>query len=164
MMLNACRRTWAAILVTSTIAHAPGGALLGQSRIDWGNVATLKAGRAIVVYLLLDNRRVEGEYVANDETSLTVRLGGVLRNIERDDIFRVISRRESPRRKHVAIGALAGAGVGFASIAGQEDWSGLGRIMWAAIGAGAGALVGFIASKGADSELIYEARPTSPVP
>ncbi len=147
------------MLATLMIAYAPGGVLFGQSRIDWGNVATLNAGRPIVVHLLRDNRRVEGEYVSNDETSLTVSSGGVLQNIKREDILRVISRRDSPRRKHVAIGALAGAGVGIASTAAQDDWSALGRVMWAAIGAGAGALVGFIASRGADSELIYEVRP-----
>lgn len=161
-MTNTRQKACAAIVAALIIGEATDGVLIGQSRIDWGNVATLQAGRRIVVHLLPDNRRVQGEYVTSDETSLTLNSGGVARNIKRDEILRLVARRDSPRRKYVAIGAVVGAGAGVASVAGQEDWSALGRAMWAAIGAGVGALVGLIASRGADTELIYEIRPLPP--
>ena len=161
-MADSRRKACAAILAMLMVGELTHGGLAGQSRIDWGNVATLQGGRRIAVQLLADNRRVEGDYVARDELSLTLTSGGVVRNIKRDEILRVLARRDSRKRNYVAIGALVGAGVGVASVAGQEDWSALGRVMWAAIGAGAGALAGLIASRGADTELIYEVRPLPP--
>ena len=157
----------AAFLLAMLLALPSDGSRLlarerGERWSDWANVATLQAGRPIVVQLRMGKRpkKVKGKFVSSPADEIVVRTGkelGVVLRLHRNDVRKVTARRRA-RRLAPLIGAVIGVATMGATLGSGGDLVASGYAIWLGIGAGLGYLGGLAVRAVVGSELVYLAE------
>ncbi len=93
------------------IALASAGIVLGApvSTKSWEEVGKLSSGSPVEV--VTTDRAEKGDFVSSSTESLTIRTSSGERRFVRNEVVRVVSRKQSRRVRNALIGVAAGAAI-----------------------------------------------------
>ncbi len=145
----------ALVVLVSPFLHA--GVIPGR----WEKLDAQPSGKQIVVTLKTGDRmECAFKESGNDELTVVTSTGNEM-TIAKSEVLRISSleKHDDPATNGTLIGLAAGFAVGIAVIAGEEDFTVLGRLVFGGLGAAIGSLVGYAADKAhKGTEVLYQAR------
>ena len=143
------------VVLVSLSLHA--GVIPGR----WKKLAAQPAGKQIVVTLKTGDS-MEGAFKVSETDELTVVASdGKEMAIAKSEVLRISSleKHDDPATNGTLIGLATGFAAGIAVIAGEEDFTVLGRLVFGGLGAAIGSLVGYAADKAhKGTEVLYQVR------
>jgi hypothetical protein len=133
---------------------------------DWSRLSGVASGTKLSVKLK-DGKKVEGKFTAVSDTSLSLTVKNVDKEIRREDVATVHQVTKKGAGKATLIGLGVGAGAGTAiAVAGDANSDGFGEVHngvtagFVVLVAGVGALAGYLIGKttGNKRVLLYESK------
>ena len=152
-----------ALAFAFALAQAPAAAAQTRARAldDWSAVQALSPGQKIIVRTK-DGDRLTGRFDSASDLLINFSDGRKKISLTRESIRRVQLDRGNSRGRGILMGALIGAGAGFAVgsvlyFPYKSDMAGSTVPGCAALGLAIGAGIGAVTGKGSRNETVYEA-------